>query len=80
MPYAHRLWLRRSSSVIRNLRVHFCHSEPMETHPFGFRLPANAPAMDGFELQIAQCRCWTTHASTDSLNRALYFGYAERQR
>ena len=23
--------------------AHFCHSAPMETHAFGFRLPANAP-------------------------------------
>ena len=24
-------------------RAHFCHSAPMETHAFGFRLRANAP-------------------------------------
>src|SRR4029434_2966274 len=32
-----RLSLRHSSSSIRNRRGHFCHSEPMETHAFGFR-------------------------------------------
>ena len=26
-----------------DFRAHFCHSAPMETHAFGFRLPANAP-------------------------------------
>jgi hypothetical protein len=26
-----------------DFRAHFCHSAPMETHAFGFRLRANAP-------------------------------------
>jgi hypothetical protein len=26
-----------------DFRAHFCHSAPMETHAFGFRLLANAP-------------------------------------
>jgi hypothetical protein len=26
-----------------DFRAYFCHSAPMETHPFGFRLRTNAP-------------------------------------
>ena len=26
-----------------DFRAHFCHSAPVETHAFGFRLRANAP-------------------------------------
>ena len=34
--------LRRQKPVF-DFRAHFCHSAPMETHAFGFRLRANAP-------------------------------------
>ena len=34
-----------------DFRAHFCHSAPMETHTFGFRLRANAPeAQKGFPI------------------------------
>ena len=30
-------------ATVFDFRAHFCHSAPMETHAFSFRLPANAP-------------------------------------
>ena len=30
-------------AAVFDFRAHFCHSAPMETHAFGFRLRANAP-------------------------------------
>jgi hypothetical protein len=32
-----------SDRPVFDFRAHPCHSVPMETHAFGFRLPANAP-------------------------------------
>ena len=32
-----------SGGSVFDFRAHFCHSAPMETHAFGFRLRANAP-------------------------------------
>ena len=32
-----------SPGAVFDLRADFCHSAPMETHAFGFRLRANAP-------------------------------------
>ena len=34
---------QRSGGSVFDFRAHFCHSAPMETHAFGFRLRANAP-------------------------------------
>ena len=31
------------AAAVFDFRAHFCHSAPMETHAFGFRLRANAP-------------------------------------
>jgi hypothetical protein len=31
------------AAPVFDFRAHSCHSAPMETHAFGFRLPANAP-------------------------------------
>jgi hypothetical protein len=31
------------AAAVFDFRAHFCHSAPMETHAFGFRLLANAP-------------------------------------
>ena len=35
--------LRNPKKPVFDFRAHFCHSAPMETHAFGFRLRANAP-------------------------------------
>ena len=37
-----------------DFRAHFCHSAPMETHAFGFRLRANAP--EGFPISEGEKR------------------------
>jgi hypothetical protein len=34
---------RNPKKPVFDFRAHFCHSAPMETHAFGFRLRANAP-------------------------------------
>ena len=34
---------RNPRKPVFDSRAHFCHSAPMETHAFGFRLRANAP-------------------------------------
>jgi len=34
---------RNPKKPVFDFRAHFCHSAPIETHAFGFRLPANAP-------------------------------------
>ena len=42
-----------------DFRAHFCHSAPMETHAFGFRLRANAP--EGQKRFPISCRCsWSS--------------------
>ena len=37
-----------------DFRARFCHSAPMETHAFGFRLPANAPEGEKRFLSVTQ--------------------------
>jgi hypothetical protein len=34
---------RNPKRPVFDFRAHFCHSAPMETHAFGFRLRANTP-------------------------------------
>ena len=36
-------FFRPAQKPVFDFRAHFCHSAPMETHAFGFRLRANAP-------------------------------------
>ena len=41
--YDPELHARNPKKPVFDTRSHFCHSAPMETHAFGFRLRANAP-------------------------------------
>ena len=36
-----------------DFRAHFCHSAPMETHAFGFRLRPNAPRAKNDFLSVS---------------------------